>query len=338
VKEAFQRILISRTDRVGDVVLTLPVFTALREMRPQIRIIGHVRSYTAPLLEGHPDVDEILLDDPAGRPLAFLDLVRGIRRVRPDAAILVHPSGRAVAACWFARVPVMVGRASNIWQMLMTHRMVQHRSQNEKHEAAYNLDLLTGIGMTPGPTPPRLYINNNTKEWAARRLASVGFSAPPVFVHPGHGGSAHNLPLHRYVELVTGLRAAGVPVAVTFGPEERGLAPAFGREVPGEVAFISDVPDIAHLAALLAAGKGFAGGSTGPMHLAAAAGITTVAFFPRRSSMTPFRWGPLGPSTHVLMPPEDAGEGADEMSRLDIGAAIAILTGSVHPAPVELTG
>ncbi len=338
MNEAPQRILISRTDRVGDVVLTLPVFTALRAMRPQTRIIGHVRSYTAPLLEGHPDVDEVLLDDPSGKPLAFLDLVRAIRRVSPDAAILVHPSGRAVAACWFARIPVMVGRASNFWQILMTHRMVQHRSRNEKHEADYNLDLLNGIGLTPGPMHPKLYINDNAQKWALGRLASAGFSGPPVFVHPGHGGSAHNLPLNRYVELVAGLRAAGVPVAVTFGPEERDLASAFGVQIPGKLAFISDVPDVAHLAALLAAGKGFAGGSTGPMHLAAATGITTVAFFPRRISMTPFRWGPLGPSTHVLMPPEDLGDHADAMSKLDLGAAIAILTGSVHPGPVELTG
>ena len=333
-----ESILISRTDRIGDVVLTLPVFTALRQLCPRAKLIAHVRSYTAPLLLGHPDIDEVLLDDPDGVQQPFLDLVREIRSHKPDAAILVHPSGRAIAACWLARIPLMAGRASNIWQFLLTHRLVQNRSRNEKHEAEYNLDLLTGLGFSPPRTLPKLYINNYTKEWAARRLASAGMTAPPVFVHPGHGGSAHNLPLGRYVELVSGLRGAELPVVVTLGPAERSLAEAFGPPIPGEFTVIDDAPDAAHLAALLASGFGFAGGSTGPMHLAAAAGIHTIAFFPRREAMTPYRWGPLGPLAHVLMPPEEAGDHPDAMSKLDIWAAVAILAGLVRPSRKGLTG
>lgn len=331
-------IVISRTDRIGDVVLTLPVFSVLRKACPQAKLIAHVRSYTAPLLDGHPDVDEILLDDQDGTPLPFLDLVRELRVIKPDAAILVHPAGRAVAACWLARIPLMAGRASNIWQFLLTHRLVQHRSRNEKHEADYNLELLTGLGISPARALPQLYIRENTRAWAAQRLISAGIQTPPVFVHPGHGGSAHNLPLNRYIELVCGLRGAGLPVIVTLGPAESSLAEAFGPPIPGEFAVIDDAPDAAHLAALLATGLGFAGGSTGPMHLAAATGIHTIAFFPRREAMTPYRWGPLGPLTHVLMPPEEAGDHPDAMSRLDIWAAVAILAGLLKPSRKGLTG
>lgn len=331
-------ILISRTDRIGDVVLTLPVFTVLRQLCPQAKLIGHVRSYTAPLLDGHPDVDEILLDDHDGTPRPFLDLVREIREIKPDAAVLVHPAARAIAACWLARIPIMAGRALSIWQFLLTHRIVQHRSRNEKHEADYNIDLLAGLGLSPTRPLPQLYISDDTREWAAQRLASAGITAPPVFVHPGHGGSAHNLPLDRYVELVFGLRGAGLQVVVTLGAAERSLAGAFGPPSPGEFAVIDDAPDAAHLAALLASGIGFAGGSTGPMHLAAAAGIHTIAFFPRRASMTPYRWGPLGPLAHVLMPPEEAGDGPEAMSKLDIWAAVAILAGLFKPSRRGLTG
>lgn len=333
------RIIVSRTDRVGDVVLTLPVFSTLRKVLPEAHLIGHVRSYTAPLLDGHPHVDELLVDDPDGRPLAFLDLVRRIRALRPDAAVLVHPSGRAIAACWLARVPVTAGRASNIWQFLLTHRIVQHRSRNERHEAAYNLELLSPLGIAADQnTFPSIYINDNAKSWAVTRLASTGISASPVFVHPGHGGSADNLPLERYVELVSLLTAEGLPVVITLGPAERHLEAAFGPDRTGRAAVITDAPDIAHLAGLLSLGRGFAGGSTGPMHLAAALGLPTVAFFPRRASMTPFRWGPLGLRTHVLMPPEEAGEAPDAMAKLDIGVAVGILGGRHPAAPVELAG
>ncbi|HOY65667.1 MAG TPA: glycosyltransferase family 9 protein [Candidatus Ozemobacteraceae bacterium] len=334
--EGKRRILVSRTDRVGDVVLTLPVFTALRKQAPQAHLIGHVRSYTAPLLDGHPHVDELLVDDPDGRPLAFLDLVRRIRALRPDAAVLVHPSGRAIAACWLARVPVTSGRASNVWQFLLTHRIVQHRSRNEKHEAAYNLDLLAPLGVDADRQElPSIYINDNAKSWATGRLAATGISTSPVFVHPGHGGSADNLPLERYVELVSRLTAAGLPVVITLGPAERHLEAAFGPIRPGVTAVIPDAPDIAHLAGLLSLGRGFAGGSTGPMHLAAVLGLTTVAFFPRRASMTPFRWGPLGLRTHVLMPPEEAGVTPDAMSKLDTGVAVGILCGHSSAVSVE---
>ena len=56
------KILVVRTDRVGDVLLTTPVSTALREAFPKAKITWLVSPYTAPLLEHNPDVDQVLLD------------------------------------------------------------------------------------------------------------------------------------------------------------------------------------------------------------------------------------------------------------------------------------
>ena len=103
-----KNILIVRTDRLGDVLLTTPVSTALRELVPGARISWLVRPYTAPLLENNPDVDRILLDEgePAGR------LAERIGEGRFDAAIVAYPRWRIVRALWLARVPVRIGPAN----------------------------------------------------------------------------------------------------------------------------------------------------------------------------------------------------------------------------------
>ena len=87
------RVLVVRTDRLGDVLLTTPVSTALRQAFPKVRISWLVRPYTAPLLEHTPDVDQILVDRrriDAGR------LRLSIKKENFDAAIVAYPRWRIV--------------------------------------------------------------------------------------------------------------------------------------------------------------------------------------------------------------------------------------------------
>jgi ADP-heptose:LPS heptosyltransferase len=308
-------ILISRTDRAGDLVLTLPAFREIRRWRPDCRLVAHVRSYTAPLVAEHPDVDGILADDaPDGRRPSLLRLAQLIRRGGFAAALLVHPAPRAMLACWLARVPVRVGRASNLWQVFLTHRVVQHRSRNEHHEAWYNRELARAwLAAAHGqalladddPLPPVPWLRVGPERWAAGRAAldRAGLEGvAPVIVHPGHGGSAVNLPLAGYRQLVDRLLWAGQAVAVTLGRGEAALAEEFPPPQRGRLGFVADVPDLGGLLGVLAHGRGFLGGSTGPMHMAAALGLPTVAFFPLLPAMTPKRWGPVGERCLVVQP------------------------------------
>ncbi|HNV69341.1 MAG TPA: glycosyltransferase family 9 protein [Candidatus Ozemobacteraceae bacterium] len=297
-----RRILISRTDRAGDLTLTVPVFQALKTLQPECHLTAHLRTYTAPLLRGHPAVDQLIVDDPEGG-LSLLALARTFRESQFDAAILVHPSMRAILAAFLAGIPLRIGRASNLWQIFLNRRAHQHRSRNEKHEYQYNLDLLNALDIAPPDIAPRLFPDPALLPAVRQALARAGLpNARPWFVHPGHGGSALNLPLDQYAKLARELVQREIPVCVTLGPGESALSQAFGQAIPDRFGFVTDLPDLSYVVALLSLGRGWVGGSTGPMHLAAAVNLPVAAFFPPLPAMTPKRWGPVTRPAQVFLP------------------------------------
>lgn len=295
------RFLVSRTDRAGDLILTLPLFRELRKNFSGAHIVAHVRSYTAPLLKLCPEVDEVIIDDSYPAGLLSLPLVKAFKQLSIDHCFVVHPAGRAILSAWRAGISHRTGRASNIWQLLLNDRHVQKRSRNEKHEFCYNLDLLSGTVANIDYTPYHFRLAELQKSSGAEIVSSLGLQRP-VIIHPGHGGSAHNISTARYAELARILLKQDIPVLISLGPGEEELKSHFEPLKCEILNFLCNVPDLAGLAEVFSACAGFIGGSTGPLHLAAALKLPTVAFFPPVAAMTPKRWGPVGNRSLVLKP------------------------------------
>ena len=109
-------ILIVRTDRIGDVVLTTPVFKALRKVYPAARIAVLVKPATVDLVKGNPYIDEVIVDDPLGVNrgiIGALRLARAIRRHHFDTAFIFHTKRRYNVACFLAGVSQRIGYKNN---------------------------------------------------------------------------------------------------------------------------------------------------------------------------------------------------------------------------------
>ncbi len=330
-----ERIMVSRTDRAGDFILTLPVFRELKKAFPASHLIAHVRSYTAPLARLAGEIDEIILDDAYPAGLWSSPLAEDFRTKRLDLAIIVHPAGRSILAAWRAGIRYRVGRASNLFQLFLNDRRVQKRSRNEKHEFEYNLDLLTGIVPVVDFSPWAFKLPEKLVAEGMAFLAGVGMAdCRPVIIHPGHGGSAHNISTAMYAQIVAGLLQNDVPVIISLGPGEEALRQHFPEPVRGRLAFAGGLSDLAALAGVFAGCSAFCGGSTGPLHLAAALRLPCAAFFPPVAAMTPKRWGPVGCTGLIIKPQIADCDGRCAscgsngcMSRLQIQPAVAWLTG-----------
>jgi len=295
------RFLVSRTDRAGDLILTLPLFRELRKNFAGAHIVAHVRSYTAPLLKLCPEVDEIIIDDTYPPGLLSLPLVKAFKQLSIDHCFIVHPAGRAILSAWRAGICRRTGRASNIWQLLLNDRHVQKRSRNEKHESRYNLDLLSGTVASIDYSPYHFRLNEARKAAGTEVIAALGLQRP-VIIHPGHGGSAYNISTERYVSLARKLLEHDLSVLISLGPGEEKFKSYFEPLQCEKLNFLCNIPDLAGLAEAFSACAGFIGGSTGPLHLAAALKLPTAAFFPPVAAMTPKRWGPVGNRSLVLKP------------------------------------
>ena len=324
------RILVVRTDRVGDVLLTTPVSTAIREAFPRARISWLVRSYTAPLLQHNPDVDQVLVDDGGSSG----ELVARIRGGQFDVAIVALPRRRIAWALWRAGVPMRIGPASKPCSLLFTKRLWQHRSEGKRHEADYNLELLEAIGVPFKRHPTRLVLTEAERLGARALLASrgIGFSKPLVILHPGSGGSSARWPLGHFMALGDTLQAGGCDVVVTGGPGEdyRDAMIAGMRRQPFFLAAGS--LSLRELAAVISCADLLVSNSTGPLHLAVALGVPTVSIYSPIPTCHPTRWGPYpayaeGSAAHkVLVAPlagarvttekEMAAVSVDEVNRL----------------------
>jgi len=308
-------ILLVRPDGIGDEILSLPVATALRRAMPGARLSFLSSAYAAPVLAHHPDLDAVLtvtgqetlgelvrLFRQGEAPAASVAATSRRRGVQFDAAIFLKPFRRLMTAAWLARVPLRVGTGYRWYSFLLNRRVYEHRSDFSRHESAYNLGLLRGLGLSPGEvTPPRLGVTTEEQEWARALLG--GSSRLRVVVHPGGFSSRLWKPVH-FRDLVLRLAGQGREVILTGSAAERDKfrADTGISQWPIGVRDLMGMVTIRQLMAVIAESHVVVSLSTGPMHLAAALGIPTVSLFDPRRQQSPTRWQPLG--TGVVLKPD----------------------------------
>lgn len=308
------RILVARTDRLGDVVLTLPVFNALRRRFPAAHLVLLAGRYAGAIAEGYPPLNDILWYDDDGGVVPFRLMRSRIVSGRFDAAVIVHPTLRLALLAFLSRIPVRVGTAYRYYSFLFNRRVSTHRKTAERHELEYNLELLEPLGCTGRPERPLdvpLAIPPAARSAASAVLDQGGVSGRFVVIHPGSGGSAREWPLENFTVLAR--RIAGglnLPVVVTGTAGEAAAANEILRGFPGRSINLAGKLSIMELAALLGRASLLIAHSTGPLHVAVAVGTPVVGLFPQIPVMGPRRWGPYTDSARVLVPakPPDCGE------------------------------
>lgn len=305
-----RRILVVRTDRMGDVVLSTPLLRALRRTFPDAFLGMLVRPYARDLLLHNPHVSEILLDDAAGRHAGrsgFRRLVGEIRARRFDTALLLLPTKRAAHALFWAGIPRRIGvgrKPYEVWTLMQS--VSRHKYIPLRHEADYCLDLGRKIGVRAGASAAdlatELFLTGPERSAARERFAALGAQPDDVLIgiHPTSGGSSPNWQPGRYVELAARLLSTVPgPIRIVVTGEETG--PAFGA--PPQVLDVRGPRPLRELMADLSCLRLFISASTGPMHAAAALGVPTVSLFCPLPACSPQLWGPQGNTAHFVLPP-----------------------------------
>ena len=297
VKERhFKNVLLVRTDRIGDVVLSLPMVTVLRSSFPPAKISMLLRSYTKELAEGQTGLDWTLVHDQDGRPKPFFLLLSELRSHRFDLVVVAHPTLRLALLMFLAGIPVRVGTGYRWYSFLFNRRVYEHRRTAEKHEAEYNLALLKTIGCgSETVLSPILAIGAETEQVAQNVKRSLGIenSSPVAVLHPGSGGSARDWSPQNFGALAKALRTDGFQVIVTGAKNERVLVESVMIVAGGAAIPLVGRLSLKELAAFLRRVDVFISNSTGPLHIAAAVGTPVIGFYPPIRECSPTRWGPL---------------------------------------------
>ncbi|EKO3486913.1 glycosyltransferase family 9 protein [Vibrio fluvialis] len=327
-----KKLLVIRNDKIGDFMLAWPSFAMLKASLPECHITALVPRYTAPLAELCPWIDAVMIDPTEkAEKSAQHSLIADIKSQRFDASINLFSTTYNALLVWKAGIRYRLAPATKLAQVFYNKRIKQKRSQSAKPEYEYNLDLIRAFLQDIGqrvvePHPPYLAFDQQTLALQRDKLAdSLGLDSrlPWVLVHAGSGGSANNLTLEQYAELILGLEGHH-QVVLTAGPGEEAQASSLKTLIEqrgGQAALYDNNDGLVDFTRSIACAQLFIAGSTGPLHIAAALDVPTIGFFPAKRSATPLRWRPLNSAgRHLAFCPPQAQdkESQENMSRIDI--------------------
>ncbi|TMD62761.1 MAG: glycosyltransferase family 9 protein [Chloroflexi bacterium] len=276
-----RRVLVVRPDdRVGNVLLTVPLALALRDALPGARIDLLLARRRARVAEGLPGVRVIPFEktDAFRHPARFLRFLKELRGARYDAVVdAAHWHAFSLTSALLSRV------ASRRWlvgaergpSFLYSH--AEPPPPAGTPEANAKLSLLRGLGLAP-PARPTLQtaLGLDCAAWAAEATRGLG---PFAAVNPGARKDDHRWPPERFAGLVRALRDRGIRSVVTWGPGEELLARSVADDSAG-AAQTAPPTDLDQLAALFRRAAIVVTNDTGPMHLAVACGVPVLALHP----------------------------------------------------------
>lgn len=288
--DTIQRILLVRTDRIGDVVLSLPMLPLLKKRFPQASITVMVRPYTRELVEGHSCVHDVILWD---ETKGMSEYVSVLKQRKFDIAILPYPRFNLALITFLAGIPLRVGTGYRWYSFLLNKRIYEHRKDAKRHEVEYNLNLLTTIGIVPEGRPAfEFAVSDGAKQNVDAVLHADGIQKFAI-LHAGSGGSARDWSIDRFAQLGDVLQTElNLRVVLTGGAYEQGLIGSLAAKMTTKPVNYTGKFSLQELAALFRRAEVFVSNSTGPLHIASMVGTPVAAFYPPIIQCSPMRWGP----------------------------------------------
>ncbi len=297
------RILVIKLSALGDIILALPAFAAIRAAHPGAAITLLTTPPFEALARASPYFDQVETD---GRPkglAGWLTLIGRLRRARYDRVYDLQTNGRTNFIFQALRPfpPAWSGVAAGC---ALPHR---NPARMTLHSLERHAQQLNAAGIWPdAPTRP-LSAPPPDVSWLAAQAPAQPAAAgddprPTVLLAPG--SSAHRpakrWPAERFAALAEDLEAQGYAVVIIGGAPESDLARTIQARAP-RARDLTGRTDLAQIAALGAGAALAVGNDTGPMHLIAAAGAPAIVLFSGQSD--PALSSPRG-DVAVLSAPE----------------------------------
>lgn len=301
-----KRILLVRTDRIGDVLLSTPAIKAVRDAYPDAYIAIMVSPYAKEIVEGNPYLDEIIVYDKNGKQKGIfgnLKFILRLRKKRFDMALILHPAVRIHLVIYLSGIPERIGYDKKAKRFL-TAQIPYVKRLGKKHETEYTLDILRAIGIQP--QEKELFMPQSAQ--AQRRIENLLIDSgitdkqKIITVHPGASCPSKIWPPERFAKLTDSLvKIYNLKPILISGPtdvDKAKMVLKFTQTKP--VTFFGNL-NLKELAALLKRSSLFISNDSGPVHIACAVKTPVIAIFGRNESgLSPTRWGPSGSNDVIL--------------------------------------
>ena len=296
------KILIIRVDGIGDLLNSTPAIALLRENYPSAEITVLARPLNASVLIGNPDVDRILIFDRDGKHrevLAQFQFYRELRRERYQLVVAIQTAMWSHLVAFLSGAPYRLGRYQKRFKSTLTHAWRGKYRKGETHEIDRNLELVRLICNGEGQRKLIFHLSPHEIATAKAGLTSwdIGDESLLIGIHPGGSSFDKRWPEKRYAELADRLaHHYNATILLLRGPGEEALTDNIQKAM--QSAAITHAPEtIRELGALLSCCDLVVCNDSGPMHLAAALDVPTVAIFGPTDHVA---WHPLSGNASIV--------------------------------------
>ncbi len=306
-----RNILVIDFGQLGDVVMSLPALRAIRERFPRAQITIAVGKPAAEIIRmsGYADatieVDRVALRD-GFKPLSVLkvfQVAKDVRRRQFDFVIDLHSFAETNLLGFFSGAPKRLfsrrrGRSLDFLANFKPAPPVEENNR-ERHQVDRYLDVLRPLDITEAERVPRLAtrFEDDREIDKLLRKSKADAGAPLVGLFPGAGHESRRWPLALFAQLADSLERNDRVRSVVFaGPEERALVPQMRSLFPSSTVILDQLT-IRQLASAQARLAVFVSNDTGPVHIAAAAGVPIVLLLDSRA---PDSYFPLNESKRTI--------------------------------------
>ncbi len=295
-----KRILISRPDRLGDVVLSTPLPREIKKSFPDSFVAVLAREYTKDVFLHNPYVDEIILFEPERTGFNyFWEKRREISNYNFTHALMLLPNEKINYLLFLAGIPFRVGVGHKFYQAITFTKFVDRKKYIPlRHEADYCMDLARKIGVETYDIRTEIFLSDEEKKRAGELRDKLGNGKKNILLHITSGKSSPNLPSEEYLKL-----------AEKIANDDRFNLIITEKDCPEEFkkfnAFDYKTKELRDLIVLISAGDLMISASTGPAHIAAALGVPTLTLFCPLPACSPQLWSPMGNDANYILPPEE---------------------------------
>lgn len=301
-----KHIIISRTDSIGDVALTLPLAGILKHKFPDVKITFLGNTYTKPIIQCCEYVDEIYEWSKVSQNTEKEQL-DWLKSLKADVIIHVFPRKEIAELAKKSKIKYRIGTSHRSFHWLTCNVKVNFtRKRSELHESQLNTKLLAPLGINQ-----MFSLSELTNFAGFNRLPKLpekfhSLLSPQkthLIFHAKSQGSALEWGVNKFVELAEELNENKYQIYFT-GTEKESV---FFRDLLPKkfnVIDLSGQMSLDELIAFIKSSDALIAASTGPLHIAGLCQIQTIGLFTPQKPLHPGRWRPLGKNVKIIVEKE----------------------------------
>lgn len=298
------KILISRTDAIGDVVLTMPICDILKKHASvsELHFLG--RSYTEDVIHCNSAIDQFLDIDKISK-LDYEDQIALLKKEKYDVILHVFPNKKIAQLAKDADIPLRVGTTNRWFHWVTCNKLVRlSRRSSDLHEAQLNIKLLSALNITDEFSLEELSAHfrmENINPLPGRLKGLMDKTKLNVIIHPQSNKSAREWGLDNFGELINLLPPEKYKIFISGTMADGNSMGDWLEKLPKHVVNLTGQMTLKEFISFIYYSNGLVAASTGPLHIAASIGNNALGLYPPMRPIFPQRWAPLGPKASYIV-------------------------------------